>query len=103
MSRKIRHTLCKDTMTDIDLKNAHLTLLAAYCHQNNIPCKGLDTYVKDRENLLSKCMKSENLTGDEAKRNLLAILNGKEMILKPSVPEWRAEYYNGMRHVLDSV
>ena len=27
----------------------------------------------------------------------------KEMILKPSVPEWRAEYYNGMRRVLDSV
>ena len=27
-------------------------------------------------------MKSENLTGDGAKRNLLAILNGKEMILK---------------------
>ena len=48
-------------------------------------------------------MKSENLTADEAKRNLLAILNGKEMILKPSDPEWRAEYYNGMRHVLDSV
>lgn len=90
-------------MTDIDLKNAHPTLLAAYCHQNNIPCKVLDTYVNDLENLLSKYMKSENLTGDEAKRNLLAILNGKEMILKPSVPEWRAEYYNGMRHVLDSV
>ena len=54
MSRKIRHTLCIDTMTDIDLKNAHPTLLAAYCHQNNIPCKGLDTYVNDRENLLSK-------------------------------------------------
>ena len=48
-------------------------------------------------------MKSENLTGDEAKRNLLAILNGKEMILKPSDPEWRAEYYNGKRRILDSV
>ena len=51
-------------MTDIDLKNAHATLFAAYCHQNNIPCKGLDTCVNDRENLLSKYMKSENLTGD---------------------------------------
>ena len=54
-------------MTYTDLKNAHPTLLAAYCHQNNIPCKGLDTYVNDHENLLSKYMKSENLTGDEAK------------------------------------
>ena len=90
-------------MTDIDLKNAHPTLLAANCHQNNIPCKGLDTYVNDHENLLSKYIKLENLTEDEAKRNLLAILNGKEMILKPSDPEWHAEYYNGMRHVLDSV
>ena len=103
MSRKIRYTLCKDTMTDIDMKNAHPTLLATYCHQNNIPCKGLDTYVNDRENLLSTYMKSENLTRDEAKRSLLEILNGKEMILKPSDLEWLAEYYNGMRDVLDRV
>ena len=48
-------------------------------------------------------MKSENLTRDEAKRNLLAIFNGKEMVLNPSDPEWLAEYYNGMRHVLDRV
>ena len=49
MSRKIRHTLCKDTMTDIDLKNSHPTLLAAYCHQNNIPCKGLEQQLKQSE------------------------------------------------------
>ena len=28
MSRKIRHTICKDSMFDIDIKNAHSTLLS---------------------------------------------------------------------------
>ena len=103
MSRKIRHTICKDNMIDIDMKNAHPTLLASYCHQNGILCEGLDTYVNDRENLLARYMKSENLTRDEAKKNLLANLNGREVTLKDTDPDWFVDYYNGMRSVIDKV
>ena len=103
MSRKIRHTLCKDTVVDIDTKNEHPTLLASYCHQNNMPCKGLDAYVNIRENLLAKYMELENLTRDDAKRSLLAILNGKEMNLKDKDPAWFVVYYNSMIDVLDIV
>ena len=85
------------------MKNEHSTLLPSYCHQNNIPCKGLDTYVNDRENLLAKYMKSENLTRDDTKQSLLAILNGKEMNLKDTDTEWFVEYYNSMKDVLDIV
>ena len=90
-------------MIDSDMKNAHPTLLVSYCHQNNIPCKGLDAYVNDRENLLSKYMESKKLTRDEAKKDLLTILNGREIELKLDDPEWFVEYYNGMRHVLNRV
>ena len=31
MSHRIRHTICKDSMVDIDMKNAHPTLLSWYC------------------------------------------------------------------------
>ena len=52
MSRKIRHTLCKDTMIDIDMKNAHPTLLASYCHQNKNHAKDLiNMSMIDRETL----------------------------------------------------
>ena len=53
MSKKIRHTLCKDTMYDIDMKNAHPTLLSYYCHKNAITCEHLDYYIANRE----KCLK----------------------------------------------
>ena len=37
MSRKIRQTLCKDFMYDIDMKNAHpMHVLSYYCHKNDI-------------------------------------------------------------------
>ena len=48
-------------------------------------------------------MKSENLSRDEAKKNLLAILNGREETLKDKDPVWFVDYYNGMRTVIDKV
>ena len=61
------------------------------------------TYVKDRESLIAQYMKSKNLTRDEAKRDLLSILNGKEMKLTNNDPDWLHNYYNGMRSIIDNV
>ena len=49
MKRRMRHTICKDLMYDIDMKNAHPTLLSWYCHENGIKCTGLDEYILHRE------------------------------------------------------
>ena len=92
MSRRIRHTICKDSMIDIDMKNAYTTLLSWYCHKHRIKCEALDKYIKSRD-----------ITRDEAKKFLLAIMNGKQINLQPGDPPWLISYYAGMRNIIRAV
>ena len=103
MSRKIRHTICKDSMFDIDMKNAHPTLLSWYCHKHGINCAALDAYIKHRDSMLQDLMKNRGITRDEAKKILLAIMNGKQENLQPDDPRWFIDYYTGMRSIINAV
>ena len=67
MSRRIRHTICKDSMVDIDMKNAHPTPLSWYCHKHGIKCEALDKYIKSREPMLQDLVNCRHITRDEAK------------------------------------
>lgn len=78
MKRRIRHTICKDLMYDIDMKNAHPTLLSWYCHENGIECKGLDEYISKREEFIADLIEKRSQTRDEIKARLLAIVNGRQ-------------------------
>ena len=69
MSRKIRHTICKDSMFDIDMENAHPTLRSWYCHKHKINCESLDQYIKSREPMLQDLMNCRRIIRDEAKKN----------------------------------
>ena len=42
---RIRHTICKDNMLDIVMKNAIPTLLSWYCHKHGVKCEALDKYI----------------------------------------------------------
>lgn len=57
LPNEIRGFLCKNIMTDIDIKNSQPTIIRWICQQNNILCPYLDMYVKDR----SEILKSNNL------------------------------------------
>ncbi|CAC5382128.1 unnamed protein product [Mytilus coruscus] len=103
MSRKIRHTLCQDFMFDIDMTNAHPTLLSWYCHDNGINCAGLDAYIANREEYMGDWMVRTGNTRDEVKAHLLAIINGRKVNLDSEDPEWYKEFYNGMRQIIDSI
>lgn len=103
ISRRIRHTLCADHMIDIDMKNAHPTLLSWYCHENGIACTGLDAYIADRERLIADLMAYEGISRDDAKTYLLAIINGKTVRLKHDAPAWLRDYYGGMRQIMEEV
>ncbi|CAC5400525.1 unnamed protein product [Mytilus coruscus] len=103
ISRRIRHTLCADHMIDIDMKNAHPTLLSWYCHENGIACTGLDAYIADRERLIADLMTYEGISRDDAKTYLLAIINGKIVRLKHDAPAWLRDYYGGMRQIMEEV
>ena len=103
MSRRIRHTICKDSMVDIDMKNAHPTLLSWYCHKHGIKCEALDDYIKRREPMLQDLMNCRRITRDEAKKLLLAIVNGKQINLQPDDPPWLISYYIRMRNIISAV
>ena len=68
MNRRIRHTIYKDSMFDIDMKNATPTLLSWYCHKRGIKCKPLDKYIKFREPMLQDLVNCRHITRDEAKK-----------------------------------
>ena len=103
MCRKVRHTICKGRMIDIDMVNAHPTLLSEYCHQMGIPCEGLDAYVNDRERYLKKWKKSFGSTRAGAKMGFLAIMNGRTYDVNKNYPSWFLTYYNCIRSIMNSI
>ena len=103
MSRRIRHTICKDSMVDIDMKNAHPTLLSWYCHKQGMKCEALDKYIKSREPMLQDLVNRRHITRGEAKKFLLAIMNGKQINLQSDDPPWLISYYIGMRNIISAV
>ena len=76
LPREIRNTIAFGLYYDIDMKNAHPTLLNQYCRMNGIRCDILEQYVKNREDILDKITSTTEISRDEAKHNFLSILNG---------------------------
>ena len=107
VKRRIRHTICKDLMYDIDMKNAHPTLLSWYCHENGIKCTGLDEYILHREEFIADLMGKRTKSRDEIKAHLLAIINGttenQDGEWRSENPKWYKRFYQGMRHIMNKV
>lgn len=70
MTREIRHTIAREHYVDIDMKNAHPTILKWICDQNKINCPVLTSYVDDRDGFF----KANDL--GNGKKLMLAIMNG---------------------------
>ena len=76
MPREIRNCLAHEKYYDIDMKNAHPTLLSPYCKKNYIRCDILDKYVANRDEILNKICQDSGVDKDEAKQTFLSLLNG---------------------------
>ena len=87
-------------MYDIDMKNAHPTLLSWYCHENGIKCEGLDAYIAHRDEYITDYMKQYDMSRDEVKTRLLALLNGRTVELDLDCPEWYRKFYTGKQHIM---
>lgn len=75
--KSIRGFLFGDTTTDIDMKNAHPTILRYICKKNNIDCAELEYYINNRDEILSKFPNRE-----EAKSAYLSALNDENLSKK---------------------
>ena len=76
LSRVARHTMCVGSYVDVDVVNAHPTLLLHLCRQSNWDCPQLSAYVEDRDKLLTDLCGVAGCSRDHAKQVYLAVLNG---------------------------
>lgn len=57
MARSVRHTLTHDLLYDIDMVNAHFTILSQYCKKKNYPCEEIEKSVIYNEEYKQDLMK----------------------------------------------
>jgi len=72
--RSIRHTLSVNTFEDIDIANAHFTILYQICEYNNIECKYIKEYVNNRDFYINEVIDTYNVTKDDAKTLFILLL-----------------------------
>jgi hypothetical protein len=106
MSRRIRHTIAEESLLDLDMSNCHPRLIQWWCKQRNISSEGLGFYIDNRNRCLcelSDVAKGE--TRDDAKRTMLAILNGRDQSEKQlkERPRWFRQYYDNVREIHQAV
>ena len=75
LSRQCRYYLFHDRYYDVDLVNAHPSMIMFYAQSNNIECPRLEEYVNNRENFLANIMQKTNKSRSEAKKSVLVTIN----------------------------
>lgn len=73
LKKEIRHELARDIYRDIDMVNAHPTLILQFCKKNKIECAQLEEYVKNREKILKKITDFYEITREQAKKLMLRL------------------------------
>jgi hypothetical protein len=73
--KQFRGCLCEGLYYDLDMINAHPTILLHICRNNGIPAASLSEYVANREHYIQQLMTDDNLTRDIAKQLFLVVLN----------------------------
>jgi len=77
-SRDIRNLLAKKYYFDIDMVNAHPTILLKLCKDNNWACPNLERYVADRDTILAELGEKYDINKSDIKvcMNTLMYLGG---------------------------
>lgn len=74
--RETRQTISKDIYDDIDMVNSEPTLLIGYCEKSKYKCDAVKYYKDNRDKCLKELMEKCKLTKEDAKLEILKILNG---------------------------
>ena len=61
---------------DLDMHNAHPTILYQYCKKNDIKCDALEYYVNNRDEVIKTIMSSYPLEKGDVKQLILSVMNG---------------------------
>ena len=74
--KNIRHTLCKKLYVDIDIVNAHPTILYQICKNNNIKCDLLQKYVENRDYYIKLLTDAYGFNKEYIKTIFISIMYG---------------------------
>jgi hypothetical protein len=106
LPRQLRHTLAHNLYHEIDIVNAHPTILRQWCAREHIAVPALEGYVDDRDAKLAELVRANASVGmsfgrDHAKQVALAILNGgsRDADELAAHPDWLTALRNEMRYV----
>jgi hypothetical protein len=61
---------------DLDMQNAHPTILLQYCKKNDIKCDALEYYVDNRDEVIKSIMNTYQLEKGDVKQLFLSVMNG---------------------------
>ena len=75
VSKNIRNFICDGKTTDVDMINAHPTILYKLCEKYNYECPNLERYINNRDEIIDKIMKDDNISRKEAKELILKATN----------------------------
>ena len=78
---------------DVDMSNAHPTILLQYCKKNEIKCDALEYYVNHRDEVIETFRNEYNLDKGDVKELFLTIMNGgkREGITNPFFLKFKDE------------
>lgn len=79
---KFRGVLCDGLMLDLDMINAHPTLLLHICKQNGILAIALETYVVNRTKILEQLFTDDGIEKGDAKLMFIVSINDYKPIKK---------------------
>ena len=100
--REFRHTLTRKRYDDLDMVNAHPTILNAICIKFNINHKFLNQYIRNREEILEDLVDKNNFERKDIKTLILEILNGGYAYyesVKVKTP-WLLGYFKEIQNIL---
>ena len=83
ITREFRATIMYKYYYDLDLCNAHPTILYNLCKYLKIECHNLEYYINNREEIINECIdENENMSKDDVKNMIIGILYGQTKIYK---------------------
>jgi hypothetical protein len=105
ISRPVRHTIVRDNVVDIDMKNAHPALVLHLCERHGLTCTYIKQYVMNREPLLTELMTTRGLSRDNAKKMLLRAINRDDGRFQQTEadPEWLVKYHEECKTISNTL
>ncbi len=79
-NKEIRGFICDGITTDIDMDNAHPTILLQLCEKYDIQAPNLTLYINDRKKCLSDVQEKDNMNYKNAKKKVLISTNLDKVI-----------------------